>query len=62
MIRKSRTVNMNKLLAPGTIIAALSLAGCAPIVWDKPGATQSEFNVDLAQCQLFAREMHRDLD
>jgi hypothetical protein len=46
---------MNKFLATGTILAAVSLAGCAPVVWDKPGGTQSEFNVDQAQCQLFAK-------
>jgi hypothetical protein len=30
----------------------LLVAGCqvAPVVWDKPGVTQEEFNMDSAQC------------
>ena len=31
-------------------VTLVFLAACAPIVPDKPGATQSEFNVDQAQC------------
>jgi len=34
--------------------AAAVLAGCAPDIYDKPGATQAEFNVDNGQCQMFA--------
>ena len=36
--------------------AALLLAGCAPTVWDKPGATQSDFNMDSYQCEKDARQ------
>ena len=37
------------------LVTFVFLAACAPIVPDKPGATQSEFNVDQAQCQLSAK-------
>ena len=30
------------------------LSGCAPTVWVKPGATEADFNVDRARCQLMA--------
>ena len=33
------------------LLTLVFLAGCAPIVSDKPGATQSESNVAQAQCQ-----------
>jgi hypothetical protein len=36
-------------------VTLVYLAACAPIVPDKPGATQSEFNVDQAQCQVAAK-------
>jgi hypothetical protein len=35
-------------------VTLVFLAACAPIVPDKPGATQSEFNVDQAQCNYCA--------
>ena len=38
------------------LLTLVFLAGCAPIMSDKPGATQSEFNVDEVQCQLVAKE------
>lgn len=35
-----------------------ALAGCAPTVWDKPGATQADFGQDSARCRLVARGMN----
>jgi|SRR5271155_88784 len=34
------------------------LAACAPTIWDKPGATQADFNQDSARCRLLARGMN----
>jgi hypothetical protein len=36
------------------LLTLVFVAGCAPIVPDKPGATQSELNVDQAQCNSCA--------
>jgi hypothetical protein len=36
------------------LLTLVFLAGCAPMS-EKPGATQSEFNVDQAQCQQTAK-------
>jgi hypothetical protein len=38
-------------------MAALSLTACAPISWDKPGATQAEFNADNYACNAQARAL-----
>jgi hypothetical protein len=38
--------------------AVLALGACAPIVWDKPGATQAQFNQENAKCRLVARGMN----
>jgi hypothetical protein len=38
--------------------AVLALGACAPITWDKPGATQAQFNQDNAKCRLVARGMN----
>jgi hypothetical protein len=43
------------LLSTTAVVAAL--VGCVPTIWDKPGATQAEFNVDNARCRLLARGM-----
>jgi hypothetical protein len=44
---------------PITLIGAvLALGACAPIVWDKPGATQAQFNQENAKCRLVARGMN----
>lgn len=40
------------------LAAALALGGCAPMVFDKPGATQVDFNQDSAKCRLVARGMN----
>lgn len=37
------------------LLILVFLAGCAPTVSDKPGATPSELNVNQAQCQLAAK-------
>jgi hypothetical protein len=37
---------------------ALALGACAPIVWDKPGGTQAQFNVDNARCRMVARGLN----
>lgn len=46
------------ILICSTVAAlALSIAACAPIVWDKPGATQAEFNADNYDCKAQARTL-----
>lgn len=40
------------------LVAGLSIAGCAPTIWDKPGGTQAEFNQENARCRLVARGMN----
>ena len=42
------------------LLTLVFLAGCGPIVSDKPGAAQSELNVDQAQCQLSAKGSEGD--
>jgi hypothetical protein len=34
------------------------LGACAPTIWDKPDATQTDFNRDSARCRLLARGMN----
>ena len=34
------------------------LGACAPTIWDKPEATQADFNQDSARCRLLARGMN----
>jgi hypothetical protein len=36
----------------------MALGGCAPMVFDKPGATQVDFSEDSAKCRLVARGMN----
>lgn len=33
-----------------------ALAGCAPMAWDRPGATQADFNRDSYACERDARQ------
>lgn len=47
-----------KKIACAAALLALSLSACAPMVWDKAGATQQEFSVDDAKCKLMARGMN----
>lgn len=43
------------------LVLMLALAGCAsPVVWVKPGATEAQFNMDRARCQLMAQGMNPD--
>ena len=37
---------------------AITLGACAPIVWDKPGGTQAQFNVENARCRMVARGLN----
>jgi hypothetical protein len=34
------------------------IVGCAPIVWDKLGGTQAQFNVENARCRMVARGLN----
>jgi hypothetical protein len=47
-----------KHVAPA--IGLLTLAACAPTVWDRPYTSAGEFNADDARCRLTARAMNRD--
>ena len=38
---------MKKLL----VVASVALGACAPTIWDKPGASQADFNRDSYACQ-----------
>ena len=40
------------------VLGSLILGACAPTIWDKPGATQADFNQDSARCRLLARGMN----
>jgi hypothetical protein len=40
------------------LVACVALFGCAPTIWDKPGATQADFNTDSARCRILARGMN----
>ena len=47
-----------KRIFTGTIIGlSIMLVGCAkPTIWDKPGATQDDFNKDAYACEKDARQ------
>jgi hypothetical protein len=45
----------NRLAA---LLVCLAACACTPTVWDKPGATQDQFNQDSARCRLLARGMN----
>ena len=40
------------------VVAAIGMVatGCAPMVWDRPGATQADFNRDSYACERDARQ------
>lgn len=40
------------------ILVALLVAGCGPTIWNRPGATQADFNQDDARCRLVAQGMN----
>jgi hypothetical protein len=60
------TANATEQFAAGAVRRAATLApafaavlvACAPMVWDKPGITQTQFNQDNARCRLVARGMN----
>lgn len=45
-----------------TIIAAALLTGCvtAPVTWNKPGATEADFQQALARCRMHAAGLPRE--
>ncbi len=45
------------LIRSTVLTVVLSAAACAPIVWDKPGATQAEFSADNYTCEAQARAL-----
>jgi hypothetical protein len=38
------------------VFSAAALAGCAPMVWDKAGVTQDDYNQDSYQCERDTRQ------
>jgi hypothetical protein len=42
----------------GLVVSIVCMAGCAPTIWDKPGATQADYNRDSARCRILARGMN----
>jgi hypothetical protein len=45
------------LIRSTVMTVVLSAAACAPVVWDKPGATQAEFSADKYTCEAQARAL-----
>lgn len=44
------------------LVCVVSLAACAPTIWDRPGATPAEFSLDVEQCGLIAEDANRKPD
>lgn len=42
----------------GLGVALFGIAGCAPIVWDRPNTTPAQFSMDNAKCRLTAEGMN----
>jgi hypothetical protein len=42
-----------KLIA---LVLCLMVAGCGPMIWDKPGGTQADYNRDNYECERDARQ------
>jgi hypothetical protein len=40
----------------GILLLIGLVSGCAPMVWDKPGATQADYNTDSYDCEKDARQ------
>ena len=38
------------------LLLAFILVGCAPMIWDKSGATQDDYNRDSSECERDARQ------
>lgn len=47
-----------------TIVATVALVGCAakPLIWDKSGGTQSEFDADQSFCQYDVQKATQGTD
>ena len=43
-------------------VLVLVLAGCAPMVWNKPGATEKEFELDRLTCTELAQRRYMELE
>lgn len=56
-IWKSTESVLIHVVATFTIIFAIAIAlsGCSHVVWEKPGATQADFEADRARCQYEAK-------
>ncbi len=38
------------------LLLTFILVGCAPMIWDKSGATQDDYNRDSSECEKDARQ------
>ena len=38
------------------LLLAFILVGCAPMIWDRSGATQDDYNRDSSECEKDARQ------
>lgn len=50
-----RAVKIQAMMAFG-IVSSLTISGCAPMMWDKPGASQQDFAADQYSCEKDARQ------
>ncbi len=48
----------SKLAAMGLLFSALVLAGCASVVWERPGTPPQVAAMDSARCQLMAESLN----
>lgn len=39
-----------------TIAIGIAISACAPITWQKPGATQDQFQRDFSDCKLYGAQ------
>src|SRR5712691_2012248 len=44
------------------LVFMVALSACIATVWDRPGMTPAEFNMDSAQCQLYGEGAVQDFD
>lgn len=47
---------MHTLLALAAVFTLIAAAGCTPVHWRKPGATEAEAARDIAECRTRARD------
>jgi hypothetical protein len=50
---KENEMKSNLICAVALVVL---LAGCAPMIWDKSGATQNDYNKDSYDCEKDARQ------